>query len=155
MAETLLEEDAYRDAADCEIGMLKGQLRYIGDNTGGIDYGDDSSEWAFDGECDDPRFAGADMADVLLDEDKFRDATDCRQGMESGRLRFVGSSPGGTFAGGINYGDDSSEWAFDGECDDPRFTGPGMTSTPLLDEDIAADATDCRTAYEAGLLELR
>ena len=55
----------------------------------------------------------------------------------------------------VNYGNNSSTWANDGECDDPRFEGPGMTATALLDEDIRADATDCRTAFEAGLLTLR
>ena len=30
-----------------------------------------------------------------------------------------------------------------------------MTSTPLLDEDILADATDCRRAFEAGRITLR
>lgn len=60
-------------------------------------------------------------------------------------------------AGGlaIDFGDDNGEWANDNECDDSRFEGPGMTSTPLLEEDIGHDATDCRTAYEAGRLTLR
>ena len=26
----------------------------------------------------------------------------------------------------ITYGDDTAEWANDGECDDARFTGAGM-----------------------------
>jgi hypothetical protein len=54
----------------------------------------------------------------------------------------------------INFGDDSSEWANDGECDDGRFTGSGLTSTPLLEEDVLADATDCRNAFNAGNLSL-
>ena len=56
--------------------------------------------------------------------------------------------------GSVDFGDDSSEWANDGECDDPRFSGAGMTITPLLDDDIMHDATDCRTAFEAGTLQL-
>ncbi|MEM7779792.1 MAG: hypothetical protein AAF697_05285 [Pseudomonadota bacterium] len=56
--------------------------------------------------------------------------------------------------GSINFGDDGGDWANDGECDDPRFRGPGMTTTPLLDEDIMADATDCRSAYNRGELTL-
>lgn len=55
----------------------------------------------------------------------------------------------------IDFGDDAGTWANDGECDDPRFEGPGMTTTTLLDSDIKHDATDCRTAYEAGQLTLR
>ena len=31
------------------------------------------------------------------------------------------------------------------------ISGPGMTNTILLDDDIMHDATDCRLAYEAGL----
>lgn len=54
----------------------------------------------------------------------------------------------------IDFGDDASMWANDGQCDDKRFSGPGMTPTILLDSDIGHDATDCRTAFEAGLLEL-
>jgi hypothetical protein len=54
----------------------------------------------------------------------------------------------------VDFGDDSSTWSNDGECDDPRFAGPGMTTTPLLDQDIMHDATDCRTAFEAGQLTL-
>ncbi|MXO89812.1 hypothetical protein [Pontixanthobacter aquaemixtae] len=55
----------------------------------------------------------------------------------------------------IDFGTDGGDWANDGECDDPRFVGEGMTSTPLLDEDIKSDATDCRTAYEKGELSLK
>ena len=58
-------------------------------------------------------------------------------------------------AQGIDFGDDTSLYANDGECDDPRFEGPGMTTTPLLDSDRMHDATDCRTAYEAGEIRLR
>lgn len=55
----------------------------------------------------------------------------------------------------IDFGHDSGEWANDYECDDPRFTGPGMTRTPLLAEDIRRDATDCAAAYRAGQIKLK
>ncbi len=55
----------------------------------------------------------------------------------------------------VDFGRDSSEWANDGECDDPRFTGPGMTETTLLDSDRFRDATDCKAAFDAGRLSLR
>ncbi len=55
----------------------------------------------------------------------------------------------------VDWGDDNGDWSNDDECDDPRFEGPGMTATPLLDADIRHDATDCRTAFEAGQLQLR
>ena len=57
-------------------------------------------------------------------------------------------------ASSVDFGNDSSEWSNDGECDDPRFRGPGMTATPVLDEDTRADASDCRAAYERGELVL-
>ena len=57
-------------------------------------------------------------------------------------------------ASSVNFGDDSGDYVKDGECDDPRFKGPGMTSTPLLDEDRMADASDCQAAYARGELVL-
>src|SRR5690606_22746633 len=58
-----------------------------------------------------------------------------------------------TVTGDIDFGDDSSPWANDGECDDPRFEGSG-SATELVDSDILKDATDCRAAYEAGTVTL-
>ena len=115
------------------------------------DFGDDTSAWANDGECDDSRFAGAGMTNTpLLDEDIGHDATDCRSAWNAGDLRLASLSGGEKDA--PDFGDDDSEWAFDDECDDSRFVGPGMTSTRLLDEDIGHDATDCRVAWENGEL---
>lgn len=109
-----------------------------------IDYGDDTSEWANDGECDDPRFEGSAMAAELIDADLGHDATDCRAAVEAGTASFKDEP-----AEAIDYGDDASEWAKDGECDDPRFTGTGVASE-LLDADLGHDATDCRQAVAAG-----
>lgn len=53
-----------------------------------------------------------------------------------------------------DFGDDEGAWSNDGECDDSRFAGPGMTNTPLLDDDIGHDASDCRDAWKAGKLHL-
>ena len=128
-------------------------------------FGDDSSRFAKDGECDDMRFEGAGMSDTLLiDSDIFHDATDCRAAFNQGRLRYLGGHRNGTPAvasstarssSHIQWGNDVGKYAKDGECDDKRFTGAGMTTTPLLDSDIQHDATDCRTAFEQGRLELR
>lgn len=65
------------------------------------------------------------------------------------------AAPAPTDAAEIDFGDDTGDWANDGECDDSRFEGSGMTNTILLDEDIGHDATDCRTAFEQGDLQLR
>ena len=50
----------------------------------------------------------------------------------------------------IGFGDNSSQYANDGECDDPRFVGPGMYQGDNYNEDIRHDATDCRKQYTAG-----
>ncbi|MEL6684703.1 MAG: hypothetical protein AAFN63_09090 [Pseudomonadota bacterium] len=116
-----------------------------------INFGDDSSQWANDGECDDGRFTGPGLTSTpLLEEDVLADATDCRTAFEAGRLTLAGVAADGT----IDFGNDSGEWANDGECDDMRFAGPGMTTTPLLQDDIMRDASDCRDAYSAGRLKL-
>ena len=125
--------------------------------TGTIDFGDDSSEWANDGECDDPRFTGPGAAEELVDADLMKDATDCRAAFEAGTVTLKDggtSTPATTTATEIDYGDDSSEWANDGECDDPRFTGPGAAEE-LVDADLMKDATDCRAAFEAGTVTLK
>jgi hypothetical protein len=129
-------------------------------------FGDDAGRFAKDGECDDMRFDGAGMTSTLLiDSDILHDATDCRAAFNQGRLKYLGgyrngqppASTGSTRrdASRIQWGDDSGKYSKDGECDDKRFTGPGMTTTPLLDSDIQHDATDCRAAYQQGRLELR
>lgn len=127
-----------------------------------IDFGDDSSQFAKDGECDDMRFSGDGMTDTtLIDSDIKHDATDCRVAYNQGRLTYQGgrrntpATPAVTPNSRIIFGDDTSKYAKDGECDDKRFTGDGMTDTPLLDSDIKHDATDCRVAYEQGRLQLR
>lgn len=130
-----------------------------------IDFGDDASQFSKDGECDDMRFSGPGMTDTrLIDSDILHDATDCRTAYNQGRLTYNGGrrtntgQDSGYAANGVNHiiwGDDSSRYAKDGECDDKRFVGAGMTDTPLLDSDIKHDATDCRTAYQQGRLQLR
>jgi hypothetical protein len=54
----------------------------------------------------------------------------------------------------VEFGDDSSTWANDGECDDPRFVGRGMATT-LLAEDLGRDASDCKALFDAGDIRLR
>ena len=129
-----------------------------------IDFGDDNSRFAKDGECDDMRFSGAGMTDTLLiDSDIRHDATDCRAAYNQGRLTYNGgnrsnnssNNASSSTASRIQWGDDNSRYAKDGECDDKRFVGPGMTDTPLLDSDIKHDATDCRAAFNQGRLTLR
>ncbi|WP_251977443.1 hypothetical protein [Salinicola avicenniae] len=55
---------------------------------------------------------------------------------------------------GIEWGDNTSDWANDGECDDPRFSGPGVNAHNLA-EDRYHDANDCRALYESGQIYVR
>ena len=115
-----------------------------------IDFGEDTSEWARDGECDDPRFHGDGMASGLTFENRGRDATDCRLLCDAGRISLFGVDPD---SGYINFGDNASNWSRDGECDDPRFDGAGMAFLPLA-RDRGHDAADCRQLYNAGRVRL-
>ena len=121
-----------------------------------INFGDDASEWARDGECDDRRFRGRAMAKGLDRDDVGHDATDCRQGFEQGKLKVwdFAAAKAATQCGAISYGNDASDWAKDGLCDDYRFDGPAADFV-LLFEDIGHDASDCRAQCELGQVALR
>ncbi|MEO5808237.1 hypothetical protein, partial [Devosia sp.] len=124
-----------------------------------IDFGDDTSEWAKDGECDDPRFTGQGAASELVAADIKKDATDCKAAFDAGTVTLKDGAPTtpattntpavATTGAAVDFGDDTSEWSKDGECDDPRFTGTGVSSDPSA-VDIKKDATDCEAAVKAG-----
>ena len=175
-ATELLDADRLHDATDCKAAFEAGTVTLAPETATDTpvetpaatlpDFGDDSSQWANDGECDDPRFTGAGSAAELLDADRMHDATDCRTAFENGTVTLVDetgdSSPvdqtpatsSNPMTSRINFGDDSGEWAHDGECDDPDFTGAGMTAKPSP-ESRMRDASDCRAAFEAGTVTLR
>jgi hypothetical protein len=133
---------------------------------GGIDFGDDSSEWAHNGECDDPRFTGLGAASKLLWADRFRDASDCRILYQRGEIRllFADASPAPIpdldrvrvsrstriVIDGIDFGDSSG--GRNGRCDDPRFSGP--SSINLIESMRFRDATDCSELYQSGQVQL-
>jgi hypothetical protein len=121
-----------------------------------IAFGDDSSEYARDGECDDRRFTGTTMASSLSLTGIGRDATDCRRGHEAGALRLwdPAEARAATDCASISFGDDSSAVALDGQCDDIRFEGVGSAAV-LLPEDTFGDATDCRRLCQFGAIFLR
>jgi hypothetical protein len=158
MAAELEDIDVAHDATDCRSLFEAGSITLAESDSGdaadvsAVDFGDDSSDWANDGECDDPRFTGAGMAAELEDIDIARDATDCQAAFEAGTISLVGDGDA-TAVGDIDFGDDSSDWANDLECDDPRFAGSGMASDPTED-DILRDASDCRQAFEDGTITL-
>lgn len=121
-----------------------------------VNYGDDSSQWANNNECDDRRFIGASMTAILNNEDVGRDATDCQAGVDSGALRVwsLAASLKATACEAIDFGDDSGEFANDDECDDARFEGIGMASS-VGQEHTGSDASDCSRFCDAGIVSLR
>lgn len=116
-------------------------------------FGDNHSDYARDGVCDDPRFFGQGVSASLDDADIGHDAADCRHAYELGaaKLWIESSAKAATNCAKINFGDDSGEWAKDGECDDPRFKGIGVDSI-VISDDLGRDATDCRKACSMGAL---
>ncbi|MCG3266749.1 hypothetical protein [Yoonia sp. I 8.24] len=119
-----------------------------------VDFGDNASEWAKDGRCDDPRFVGPGMGELAFgtyfaQPDMMHDAQDCRMQYEAGNVRLRGID-----GNVIDFGDNASEFANNGECDDMRFEGVGMTALELLFADLLHDATDCRRGFESNRLTL-
>ncbi|MCI5106038.1 MAG: caspase family protein, partial [Pseudomonadales bacterium] len=163
MAFSTSETDIRRDASDCRSLFQQGSISLISSDansaslvdSSGIDFGDDSGNWALDGECDDPRFSGDGMAISLQDSNIRRDASDCRALFQTGSIQLVSNSPNlaASNSGLIDFGDNSSNWANDGECDDPRFEGDGMANVTLA-EDTRRDANDCRSLFERGSIRL-
>ncbi len=121
-----------------------------------IDFGDNSGEYADDGECDDPRFVGDGMASTVDDDSIGRDRKDCVSHFERGNIRVAMGKEdfNPSQCAAIDFGLDTSEWARDGECDDPRFDGPGTDSIMAI-SDLRGDATDCKAACEAGNIWLK
>lgn len=121
-----------------------------------VAFGDDTGEYTLDGECDDPRFVGEGMARTVEDSNIMGDATDCAAHFHRGNIRLANGPE--TFSpdmcASINFGDNSSEWARDGECDDPRFAGPG-TDAIMGIADLRADAIDCKRLCESGTVWLK
>ena len=115
-----------------------------------IDFGDDTSEYARDNECDDVRFDGPGMASGLTLRNRGRDAADCRRLYHEGRIHLFGVD---LDSGYVDFGDDASDYSRDGECDDPRFEGSGMDVLTVR-RDRGHDATDCRRLYNAGRIRL-
>lgn len=121
-----------------------------------FDWGDDSGEYARDRECDDRRFTGPGMATVLSWTHTGRDASDCRQLFNAGRVKVwqPRDAQAATQCAAIDWGHDRGPYPNDGECDDIRFEGPGAAQG-LSDENTGKDATDCARLCEFGQVFLR
>lgn len=121
-----------------------------------INFGDDKSDYANDGQCDDRRFRGAAIASGLDRDDIGRDATDCKTDYDAGKLTLwnFAAALEATQCDTIDFGSDESDYPADGQCDDFRFEGPGADQV-MLTEDIGKDATDCSRLCEFGQIALR
>ncbi len=121
-----------------------------------VKFGDNKSEYANDGECDDRRFIGQGMATSLDEDDNFHDANDCRKLYRAGMIKLTSEKLGraATNCSKIKFGNNSSKWARDGECDDARFDGPGSDGIIAVD-DVMKDARDCKRQCQAGNIWLR
>ncbi|WDR04473.1 hypothetical protein PSQ90_08945 [Devosia rhodophyticola] len=150
--------DALHDAADCRAAFSAGTV-VMRDTTpiAGFAMGTDNSRYANDNQCDDPRFEGPGTDKKLLPADMLADATDCAATMSEGMVwpravyqaTYQSKAPFDAKASGIDFGDNTSSYANDDECDDPRFEGPGVAGD-LSYENQWHDANDCRAAFEAG-----
>lgn len=119
-------------------------------------YGDNSGTYPFDGECDDRRFVGEGMALSLGWDATGKDAQDCRDLADVDVIRVWDRdlAAAQTDCSAIDFGDDSSDYANDGTCDDYRFEGLGAAARILYDY-VGVDATDCKRMCDYGLLFIR
>lgn len=144
------EEATEGDAASQAAGVGAGGVGAGPAGNGAMAMGDNSSPFANDGECDDPRFIGAGMASALNTDWIGKDAADCQSLLDAGRVQPnpLFDTPANDAA--INYGDDSGSYPNDGECDDIRFTGEYASAMVYIVDEIGHDATDCRNAVQSG-----
>lgn len=119
-------------------------------------YGNNSGEYAQDGECDDRRFVGDVMANGLRWDLVGRDADDCREVYEAGLVSLwdQAAAMAQTDCSVIDFGDDSSEYANDGMCDDARFEGRGAAAILVLGYEYG-DASDCSRLCNYGTIFVR
>ncbi len=121
-----------------------------------VRFGNNQSEWANDGECDDRRFVGKQMATSLDNDDIMRDASDCRAAYKAGKIKLLDPNKAlaATDCSKIKFGNNRSKWSNDKECDDYRFDGRGMSSV-ISRDDIGRDADDCRLLCRSEAIYLR
>lgn len=125
------DEARYGGGGFCDAGTDESDCRQL---ALGLD--DDSCEWANDGECDEMRYGGG---GACVDGS---DATDCDMfGTSPEALeRLLALVPASMRA---QLGDDSCQYAVDGECDDVTFGGTVYC-------DVGTDASDCRALALGG-----
>ncbi|MES2624840.1 MAG: pre-peptidase C-terminal domain-containing protein [Pseudomonadota bacterium] len=135
-AKLVITESRSSDWASLDLDGTGGAPSSVASN-GEIDFGDDLSAWANDGECDDPRFQGEGVADSADDSDLYHDATDCSTLYAAGNVAIAanaatadGAAEGGPARGSL----DSSDAVLDnyGYVDTYTFDGEAG-ATAVLD----------------------
>ena len=118
--------------------------------------GNNTSRFANDSVCDDPRFKGEGMASSLDRDNIGRDASDCARLLRAGLITEVRTRDERDISecSDIDFGFDRSDWERNDICDDPRFTGPGADDI-LRQSELLQDAVDCRRLCNAGRVWLR
>ena len=135
-------EHVLADANDCRAAVAAGEVSLV------LDFGDDSGEYANDGECDDNRFTGAGRSALSSNSHVSADASDCVAAYRAGTI-----DRGATVFSDLVYGDNSGSYANDDDCDDARFHSDG-DNVNYKREHVLADASDCRAAVASGEVTL-
>ncbi len=124
-------------------------------------FGDNGGTYTNDGECDDPRFGGRGMASSLDYANIGHDAVDCEYLYYQDDIYFEQDlelfededAQSDDFYDveweESDFGNNNSNYAFNGECDDPRFSGWGMADV-LVDGDSGKDSFDCYNLFLDG-----
>lgn len=93
MAQSVGNDEIGKDATDCAKLLAAGRIRWERTRDqwdvaqcDAIDYGNNSASYANDGECDDPRFTGSGVDDIMLGADLGKDANDCRALCKTGAV---------------------------------------------------------------------
>ncbi len=141
-------------AALCASVLTLAPLQSVSaDDHMSLELGNDTGEFAKDGECDDIRFTGKGMSVILLTDSIGKDASDCGAALKAERVSVDPMHAKPSDASPINFGDDTSRFAKDGQCDDIRFAGSDAAEMVFIAEDVGHDASDCKAAFETGAVK--
>ena len=117
-----------------------------------IGFGAEDGRNGNDGLCHDRRFVGTGMSlPPWSPWDVEADKSDCRSAWRAGTIELrtpeaLGIADISQIHDDIDFGTDGGSWANDGQCDDRRFSGPGMAS---VQQAPGTDRSDCLVAYLA------
>ena len=153
-----IDEAEGKDSTDCLLGYLSRQawpIRFRPTDGEGLVFGDDSGEWPSTASVTIPGSSELLPLKAPACRTSCAMLSDCYEAWSNGHVTLIlPVAVLDRLPAGFDLGGDTSEWAFDGECDDPRFEGKGMARDPLT-ADQARDATDCVKGLLSGAVELK